>query len=46
MLWQLQMSDLTDVERRFAELVIGNLDEKGYLDLAGVERLDGTGTPT
>jgi RNA polymerase sigma-54 factor len=45
MLWQLQMSDLTDVERRFAELVIGNLDEKGYLDLAGVERPDGTRTP-
>ena len=31
--WQLQMSDFTDVERRFAELVIGNLDERGYLDL-------------
>lgn len=45
MLWQLQMSDFTDVERRFAELVIGNLDEKGYLDLAGVERPDGTRTP-
>src|SRR5687768_11728591 len=45
MLWQLQMSDFTDVERRFAELVIGNLDEKGYLDLAGVERPDGSRTP-
>lgn len=45
LLWQLQMSDFTDVERRFAELVIGNLDEKGYLDLAGVERPDGTRTP-
>ena len=45
MLWQLQMSDFTDVERRFAELVIGNLDEKGYLDLKGVERTDGTRTP-
>ncbi len=45
MLWQLQMSDFTDVERRFAELVIGNLDDKGYLDLAGVERPDGTRTP-
>jgi RNA polymerase sigma-54 factor len=45
MLWQLQMSELTDVERRFAELVIGNLDDKGYLDLAGVERPDGTRTP-
>ena len=45
MLWQLQMSDFTDVERRFAELVIGNLDDRGYLDLAGVERPDGTRTP-
>jgi RNA polymerase sigma-54 factor len=45
LLWQLQMSDFTDVERRFAQLVIGNLDEKGYLDLAGVDRPDGTRTP-
>jgi RNA polymerase sigma-54 factor len=45
LLWQLAMSDFTDVERRFAELVIGNLDEKGYLDLKGVERPDGTRTP-
>ncbi len=45
LLWQLQMSDFTDNERRFAELVIGNLDEKGYLDLKGVERPDGTRTP-
>ncbi len=44
LLWQLQMSDFTDVERRFAELVIGNLDDKGYLDLAGIERPDGTRT--
>ncbi|HKO93429.1 MAG TPA: RNA polymerase factor sigma-54 [Polyangiaceae bacterium] len=45
MRWQLQMSDFTEEERRFAELVIGNLDEKGYLDLEGVERPDGTRTP-
>ena len=45
LLWQLAVSDFTDVERRFAELVIGNLDDKGYLDLAGVERSDGTRTP-
>ncbi|HYP89973.1 MAG TPA: RNA polymerase sigma-54 factor, partial [Polyangiaceae bacterium] len=45
LLWQLQMSDFSDVERRFAELIIGNLDDKGYLDLAGVERPDGTRTP-
>jgi RNA polymerase sigma-54 factor len=45
LLWQLQMSDFTEVERRFAELVIGNLDERGYLDLAGAERPDGSRTP-
>ncbi len=45
LLWQLQLSDFTDVERRFAELVIGNLDDNGYLDLKGVERDDGTRTP-
>jgi RNA polymerase sigma-54 factor len=45
LLWQLQMSDFADSERRFAELVIGNLDEKGYLDLEGIERPDGTRTP-
>ncbi|NLE86826.1 MAG: RNA polymerase factor sigma-54 [Myxococcales bacterium] len=45
LLWQLQMSDFTDVERRFAELVIGNLDERGYLDLDGVDLPDGTRTP-
>jgi len=26
-------------------LIIGNLDDKGYLDLAGIERPDGTRTP-
>jgi len=45
MLWQLQMSGFTDGERQFAELVIGNLDEKGYLDLVGIERPDGSRTP-
>ncbi len=43
--WQLQMSDFTDDERRFAELVLGNLDENGFLDLKGIEREDGTRTP-
>jgi RNA polymerase sigma-54 factor len=43
--WQLQLSDFTDSERRFAELVLGNLDENGFLDLAGTEREDGTRTP-
>lgn len=41
---QVQLSDFTDVERNFAELVIGNLDEKGFLDLAGIDRPDGTRT--
>ncbi len=35
LLWQLQMSDFVDTERHFALLVIGNLDEKGFLDLSG-----------
>ncbi|MBI4950764.1 MAG: RNA polymerase factor sigma-54 [Myxococcales bacterium] len=33
--WQLQMADFLESERNFAMLVIGNLDEKGYLDLKG-----------
>src|SRR6185503_20969773 len=45
LMWQLQMSDFCEGERRFAELVIGNLDDKGYLDLKGIEREDGTRTP-
>jgi len=45
LLFQLQMSDFVDNERRFAELVIGNLDERGYLDLSGGENPDGTKRP-
>lgn len=45
LMWQLQMSDFTEEEKRFSELVIGNLDERGYLDLDGVDREDGTRTP-
>lgn len=45
LLWQLQLGDFTDVERRFGELVIGNLDDNGFLDLKGIERPDGTRTP-
>ncbi len=29
--WQLQMSDLSEEERRIASLIIGNLDRDGYL---------------
>lgn len=45
LLTQLQLGDFTDVERRFGELVIGNLDDNGFLDLKGVERPDGSRTP-
>jgi RNA polymerase sigma-54 factor len=36
LLWQLQMGDYADDELRFAALVIGNLDDSGYLRLDGV----------
>ncbi|MFO0755057.1 MAG: RNA polymerase factor sigma-54 [Byssovorax sp.] len=45
LMWQLQMSDFVDNERNFAELVIGNLDEKGYLDLKGGEGPNGEKEP-
>jgi RNA polymerase sigma-54 factor len=45
LLWQLQMSDFVENERQFALLVIGNLDDKGYLDLKGSEGPDGLKTP-
>jgi RNA polymerase sigma-54 factor len=41
LLWQLQVSDFVDTERHFALLVIGNLDERGYLDLEGGEGPNG-----
>jgi len=34
--WQVRMSDMVEEERRFAALVIGNLDEKGYLTIEGL----------
>jgi RNA polymerase sigma-54 factor len=43
--WQLQLSDFNDDERRLAELVMGNLDENGFLDLKGTEREGGEKTP-
>jgi RNA polymerase sigma-54 factor len=42
---QLQLSDFTDDERKFAESVIGNLDDNGFLDLRGIEREEGQKTP-
>src|SRR5580692_2828587 len=43
--WQLQMSDFTDDEKKFAEFVIGNLDDNGFLDLKGTDREGGEKTP-
>jgi RNA polymerase sigma-54 factor len=43
--WQLQMSDLEGVERDLGEMIIGNVDERGYLDLSGGMRPDGTMLP-
>jgi RNA polymerase sigma-54 factor len=43
--WQLQMSDFTDDEKQFAELVMGNLNDNGFLDLKGTERENGEKTP-
>jgi RNA polymerase sigma-54 factor len=34
--WQLRMGDFVEDERRFAVLVIGNLDDNGYLRIDGV----------
>jgi RNA polymerase sigma-54 factor len=45
LVWQLQMSDFVENERNFAELVLGNLDEKGYLDLLGGEGVNGEKIP-
>jgi RNA polymerase sigma-54 factor len=43
--WQLQLSDFSEDEKRFAELVIGNLDDNGFLDLRGTDREGGEKTP-
>ena len=34
--WQIRMSDMVEDERRFAALVLGNLDDKGYLTIEGL----------
>ncbi len=36
LLWQVQMSDFIEDEKKFAALVIGNLDESGYLKMEDV----------
>ncbi|HVZ31865.1 MAG TPA: RNA polymerase factor sigma-54, partial [Polyangiaceae bacterium] len=38
--WQIRMSDLLDEEKAFALLVVGNLDEAGYLRIEGVPEED------
>jgi RNA polymerase sigma-54 factor len=43
--WQLQLSDFTEDEKRFAEFVFGNLDDNGFLDLKGTDRDNGEMTP-
>ncbi len=46
LLRQVQFSDFIEEERDFAELVIGNLDENGYLNLTGVKNEgEQAGTP-
>jgi RNA polymerase sigma-54 factor len=45
LLWQLQMADFTDDEQKFCLLVIGNLDERGYLDLEGGTDPEGNPLP-
>ena len=34
--WQVRMSDMVEDERHFAALVLGNLDDKGYLTVDGL----------
>ncbi len=44
--WQLQVTDFTEDEKKFAELIMGNLDDTtGFLDLKGTLRDDGEKTP-
>ncbi|MEI8256150.1 MAG: RNA polymerase factor sigma-54 [Deltaproteobacteria bacterium] len=38
LVWQLRLSPLSDVEFKFAMLVINNLDESGYLNLRAIEK--------
>lgn len=35
--WQMRLSDLVEEEMPFAALVVGNLDDRGYLRLEGIE---------
>jgi len=38
--WQVRMSGLVEDERSFAALVVGNLDDRGYLTIEGLEPQD------
>jgi RNA polymerase sigma-54 factor len=39
-MWQVRMSDMLDTEKNFATLVVGNLDDHGYLRVEGVAEED------
>ena len=41
LLWQLRMTRLTEMEARAAEIIIGNLDDNGYLETPLEEILNG-----
>lgn len=45
LLWQLSISDFVDNEKQFALFVIGNLDDRGYLDLECGEDAEGIRRP-
>jgi RNA polymerase sigma-54 factor len=38
--WQIRMSDLVEDERRLAALIVGNLDDRGYLTIDGLASAD------
>ncbi|MBI2892828.1 MAG: RNA polymerase factor sigma-54 [Deltaproteobacteria bacterium] len=39
LMWQVKLSDFTDIEKSFAALVIGNLDDSGFLKEVSVTEL-------
>lgn len=45
LLWQLNMSELGDVQKEIGVNIIGNLDEDGYLDISLEEIAQATGHP-
>jgi RNA polymerase sigma-54 factor len=45
LLWQLSISDFVDNEKQFGLFIIGNLDDRGYLDLEGGSDAEGNKKP-